>query len=192
MKASHTTCGAEIPMNVAHVKNHLDRKCTWKSTIKEIFSSLHWLSLETGWLTQLTAWSCWSRTHPLRPGSELWMPLPVSLNWTRKIRWFYTHSISSWLLVIFQSPELLSLTESWYRRVPSAMARMADTVKQPFIDLRLAAYLLLQVTCFAVKFVVGDSQASEWEYVKYSVMYNKHVIQYRCVKIFIWLWSFPP
>jgi len=44
-----------------------------------------------------------------------------------------------------QSPELLSLTESWYRRVPSAMARMADTVKQPFIDLRLAAYLLLQV-----------------------------------------------
>ena len=55
------------------------------------------------------------------------------------------------------------------------MARMADTVKQPFIDLRLAAYLLLQVTCFAVKFVVGDSQASEWEYVKYSVMYNKHV-----------------
>ena len=25
------------------------------------------------------------------------------------------------------------------------MARMADTVKQPFIDLRLAAYLLLQV-----------------------------------------------
>jgi len=44
-----------------------------------------------------------------------------------------------------QSPELLSLTESWYRRVPSTMARMADTVKQPFIDLRLAAYLLLQV-----------------------------------------------
>ena len=26
------------------------------------------------------------------------------------------------------------------------MARMADTVKQPFIDLRLAAYLLLQVS----------------------------------------------
>merc|ERR1719370_2432024 len=44
-----------------------------------------------------------------------------------------------------QSPELLSLTESWYRRVPSTMARLADTVKQPFIDLRLAAYLLLQV-----------------------------------------------
>jgi len=44
-----------------------------------------------------------------------------------------------------QSPELLSLTESWYRRVPSTMTRMADTVKQPFIDLRLAAYLLLQV-----------------------------------------------
>ena len=105
MKALHTTCGAEIPLNVAHVKNHLDRKCTWKSTIKEIFSSLHWLSLETGWLTQLTAWSCWSRTHPLRPGSELWMPLPVSLNWTRKIRWFYTHSISSLLFVILFNPE---------------------------------------------------------------------------------------
>ena len=44
-----------------------------------------------------------------------------------------------------QSLELLSLTESWYRRVPSTMARLADTVKQPFIDLRLAAYLLLQV-----------------------------------------------
>merc|ERR1719328_17130 len=44
-----------------------------------------------------------------------------------------------------QSLELLSLTESWYRRVPSTMARLADTVKQPFIHLRLAAYLLLQV-----------------------------------------------
>eukprot|EP00092_Neocalanus_flemingeri_P003439 GFUD01003687.1.p1 GENE.GFUD01003687.1~~GFUD01003687.1.p1 ORF type:complete len:499 (-),score=180.28 GFUD01003687.1:555-2051(-) len=44
-----------------------------------------------------------------------------------------------------QSPELLSLTEAWYRRVPSTMSLVTSIVKQPFLDLRLAAYQLLMV-----------------------------------------------
>lgn len=46
-----------------------------------------------------------------------------------------------------QSPEFLSFTESWFRRVPSAMRQLSSIVKQPFLDLRLAAYQLLQVLC---------------------------------------------
>jgi len=44
-----------------------------------------------------------------------------------------------------QSQELLSLTESWFRRIPKAMFLTVNVVKQPFLDLRLAAYQLLQV-----------------------------------------------
>lgn len=44
-----------------------------------------------------------------------------------------------------QSAEMLSLTESWYRRVPSTMTLVTGIVKQPFLDLRLAAYQLLVV-----------------------------------------------
>ena len=39
-----------------------------------------------------------------------------------------------------QSQELLSLTESWFRRIPKAMFLTVNVVKQPFLDLRLAAY----------------------------------------------------
>ena len=44
-----------------------------------------------------------------------------------------------------QTAELLGVTEGWYRRVPGTLARLAEIVKQPFPDLRLAAYQLLQV-----------------------------------------------
>lgn len=42
-----------------------------------------------------------------------------------------------------QSAELLSLTQTWYMRVPTTMAMVTSIVKQPFLDLRLAAYQLL-------------------------------------------------
>jgi len=44
-----------------------------------------------------------------------------------------------------QNVEMLSLTESWFRRVPSTMSLITSIVKQPFLDLRLAVYQLLIV-----------------------------------------------
>lgn len=46
-----------------------------------------------------------------------------------------------------QTSEFLSLTESWFRRVPSTLAQLGSIVKQPFHELRMAAYHLLQVLC---------------------------------------------
>jgi len=44
-----------------------------------------------------------------------------------------------------QTPDMLSLTESWYRRLPSVTNIIVNIVKQPFLDLRLASYQLLLV-----------------------------------------------
>jgi len=44
-----------------------------------------------------------------------------------------------------QTAELLSLTQAWYMRVPTTMDMLVNIVKQPFLDLRLAAYQLLCV-----------------------------------------------
>jgi len=44
-----------------------------------------------------------------------------------------------------QSAEMVSLTQAWYMRVPSTMTLVSSIVKQPFLDLRLAAYQLLKV-----------------------------------------------
>jgi len=44
-----------------------------------------------------------------------------------------------------QTTELLSLTQAWYMRVPSTIDLLINIVKQPFLDLRLAAYQLLRV-----------------------------------------------
>jgi len=44
-----------------------------------------------------------------------------------------------------QTPELLSLTASWFEKIPSITSTIVSIVKQPFLDLRLAAYQLLCV-----------------------------------------------
>ena len=35
-----------------------------------------------------------------------------------------------------QSPEMLSVTESWFRRSPDLIVSLSELIKQPFIDLR--------------------------------------------------------
>jgi len=44
-----------------------------------------------------------------------------------------------------QNAHMLDLTEAWYMRVPTTMKMVTNIVKQPFLDLRLAAYQLLCV-----------------------------------------------
>ena len=35
-----------------------------------------------------------------------------------------------------QSPEMLSVTESWFRRSPDLIVSLSELIKQPFLDLR--------------------------------------------------------
>ena len=44
-----------------------------------------------------------------------------------------------------QSQEMLSVTESWFRRSPDLIVTVTGLIKQPFLDLRLAGYQLLLV-----------------------------------------------
>ena len=44
-----------------------------------------------------------------------------------------------------QSPEMLSVTESWFRRSPDLIVTVTGLIKQPFLDLRLAGYQMLLV-----------------------------------------------
>jgi len=46
-----------------------------------------------------------------------------------------------------QTADMINITQTWYNQIPNMAPTLINVVKQPFLDLRLAAYQLLMVLC---------------------------------------------